>query len=367
MKILHRTRLAVVAIVSVLVCGALSAATLDSDTDCDLLGGHWEPAAVGSGMLGTCEFWNSLTVPAGTTLAIGLVDALIPPNRTVVVDGRLEMVARSVLTVDDGNLEINGQMYIGNDAKLTLAKGSVHNNGDLLVEGDIFNGPGSGTVFAWGIFNAGLIHVIKGGNFFNDGWYFDQSATSTAPVSLRIDSGGKFYNRRGAEFNPRAAVVYGELYSDAGSLLKLRRRLTIANMGSFENYGQIIMWSENGRLIVDEGGRFELLNGSSLSNEGSTVVVQGQLRIYFASLHNYPAGPNYGPGRIETYSPGVLSVDVRGTLINDAGAQLANRGTVLRNCFGVVKDIGGITFNPVMNAPCFKPPFKQAPAINWGF
>ena len=122
--------------------------------------------------------------------------------------------------------------------------------------------------------------------------------------------------------------------------MKLRRRLTVSGRGRLEHAGYLIMWSEEGVLTVDEGGRLDATPGSYITNFGATLNVNGSLTVTSGTLRNESPWSTYGGGTITTGGSGRVV-----TLV----------------------DKGIVTGNAIGRSLCFQPPFKPPPRFDLRF
>ncbi|MEM7276667.1 MAG: hypothetical protein AAF385_00965 [Pseudomonadota bacterium] len=371
LRIKHRTLLAIGLWIASI--GFANAATLPLHNagHCSNLGGNWTRAQPGSGLLGTCSLPGGYVVPAGDTLEIGPSVVLDVNARDLNIDGTVNVLDRGTLqATGNGIIRINGTLYLDNQADLVVNRAWLSNEGTILAEGDITNEKSSGTTTTWAFYNRGLIHLYSGGHFINKGEFLDLDTEKgdESSESVIVDLDGTFTNKPGGRANARRFVVHGDFVNEYGADFRTRYDVWISNGGQFDNAGSLHLWSARGRFDIQSGGNLTSVFGSTITNDGATLVVDGKLLLVSATLRNlgnWRNDPNYGPGTIQVGSGGLVHATRRTYFTNDVGAVIDNLGSVLLDCFVVYTKNGSVQGNAVSWSYCFDPGFNQPPVISW--
>lgn len=354
--------------------GIANAANLPlfTGTDCTNLSGQWNPAAVGSGVLGTCTLPAGFTVPAGDTLDIG-PDVILDANgRDLTINGTVNIYDKGTLRASgNGIITNNGTVYLDNQADLIVSRAWFSNRGTIRAEGDITNEKRSGTTTTWAFYNRGLIQLFSGGHFINKGEFIDldMDLLSETNESVIVDLDGTFTNKRGGRANGRYFKIHGDFINEFGADFRTRLDVIISRNGHLHNSGSVHLWSTRGVVDIQAGGNLTSVFGSTIVNDGATLIVDGKLLLESATLHNYGNWrntANYGAGTIQVGAGGLLHATRRSYFTNDTGAIIDNMGSVLLDCFVIYTKKGSVQGNAVGWSYCFDPDkFKQPPVINW--
>ncbi len=370
-KIKHKALLAIGLWISSI--GFANAATLllHNDGHCSNLGGNWNRAQPGSGLLGTCSLPGGYVVPAGDTLEIGPSVVLDANARDLNIDGTVNVLDRGTLQATrNGIIRINGTVYLDNQADLIVNQAWLRNEGTIRAEGDITNEKGSGTPITWAFQNRGLIQLFSGGHFINKGEFIDLDAEkgNENAESVIVDLGGTFSNKQGSRANARRFVIHGDFVNEYGADFRTRYDVWISHGGQFDNAGSLHLWSTRGNFEIQSGGNLTSVFGSTIVNDGAKLVVNGKLLLVSATLRNlgnFRNSSNYGPGTLEVGAGGSVHATRRTYFTNDTGAIIDNMGSVLLDCFVIYTKNGSVQGNAVSFSYCFDPGFDQPPVINW--
>lgn len=343
------------------------AAPLFDRSDCEALGAVWMNGVPGSGRFGSCTVASQLTVPRGDVLEVGpSVDLAVPGGTRLINHGGLELRGTSKLIINGGTVENLTQLNINNNAELIVDQGWLNNTGRIEVDGKLTNEPSSGTVFTWGIFNSGNIHIIRGGELWNHGEIIEFPSVRADQRTLIVDLDGALLNEPGGRWHPNDAHVFGLVRNAKGAEILLRHRLQLHSNGSITNAGYFAVWSEASAFVIDEQATLSSTSGSQLKIDGGTVRVNGNIDLAGATLEN--RFNRYWPnGRLWVMPGGLVTVQLGGHLINRKDADFHNDGTIILKCIAFFTEEQPITGNGPWSGLCkdFQPKVPAFPPLGW--
>lgn len=337
----------------------VEAQTISTEPDCNGIGGNWDFAAQRP-QFARCVLDQYFQVQPGSTLLVDIgVEMVVNFNGHLDNHGRIELPNTAKLTIAGGTLSSRGTLYANNRAEIEFSRGRVINDGQMDIEGDVFNvntTVHNGNVReCWS--NQGTLRLYSGGNLFNRGGCI----TSFGGV-LEVEPTATWVNESGALYaGGERDTIDGVLENDSGSTVLLRN----ARVGGQVTNNGVMIVRERRNAASSEGSRFWLTETGQMTIASRGVLYVGTARLQVDGALSLVSGKmlELPPlSNIEVGSSGqiVLTGIAEAWSVNNMLTVL-NHGFIQRQCLSVWYPTPVHNGIPVMYQSCRPNPFPPYP------
>lgn len=285
---------------------------------------------------------GTLTLNNITFLATASVTFTIPVNTTLTASGDLTIAGTGGITLNTGNIDVHGNLYLTNSA--TTGGGSalitIDGTGSQAVDGTAIS-IGQDLLPAVTIDKTGGTLDLKGNISESGNWIFTAGAVDASTFSSTVAFGGKSLTVTSAGMSFYNVSVTGNTTTLASSLTA-GGNLTITGGALTPGTNTINLagsWSDYGTAGFTEATSTVILNGSALQ----TITTPGGET--FATLTIDNSGPGVKlfnsttAGTDLTMSSG--NIDLNGNILT-IGLSVANNGTLVHSG-GTIINTGTVT------------------------
>ncbi|MEL7025488.1 MAG: hypothetical protein AAGL69_17260 [Pseudomonadota bacterium] len=332
------------------------AQVISTQADCNAIGGQWD-LNVPRPQFARCALTQYYLVDAGRRLELDLgVELEIRGNGVLHNRGQILILNTAQLDIQ-GVFTNEGLVVADNRAEIFFRRGQVNNNGRMEIEGDIFivntaRLP-SGWRECW--YNSGSIMLTSGGNLFNRGGCLDGDRGGALDVQLT----GTFVNEANAFYRGgRSDVITGIFRNERGGWAQLRN---MRLLGEFENHGDAYLTEgsnasqDNSETRISETGILRIDSNSQVSIGTRRFRVDGVLEVLSGRLRdaNRPLQVNVGSGGdIQLYGSSVAWSPA-------SQIELNNSGSIVKHCLATWYSAMIPRGNPVYHRRCYPVPIPS--------